>query len=247
MFEGPRLKVKRGTQHIEDLHNALAKYFSTGGNVKVTVTKVEANACGIRAEAKHMPEELSLLLGDAIHNLRSALDLLAVELVRAAGEEPSRGLYFPVSDTKEKLAKRMREKETQLFGKRVCSLIEEEIKPYKEGHPLLWALHQADIGDKHTGLVPTFSLTHLTLDIKDLNGNTFKDLTLGVAGGTALLPIVMGPGAQVSNLRNFVHHAFFPKDSSFGQVSLVPTLRQCANVVEAIINGVEFAHQAPQH
>jgi len=45
------------------------------------------------------PEDLALIAGDAIHNLRSALDHIAWELVAAGSSEPNHRTQFPVGKT----------------------------------------------------------------------------------------------------------------------------------------------------
>jgi hypothetical protein len=45
------------------------------------------------------PPTLSVIVGDVLHNLRSALDHLAWELVKRAGGKPGRHTYFPICDT----------------------------------------------------------------------------------------------------------------------------------------------------
>ena len=47
------------------------------------------------------PYSFSLILGDALHNLRSALDYLVYELVKIAGNLPDSKTAFPVFDSQE--------------------------------------------------------------------------------------------------------------------------------------------------
>src|SRR5258708_7640183 len=57
-----------------------------------------------------LPDDLSLLMGDAMQNLRSTLDYLACELVAVAGNLPNTQTAFPVFDTADEYWERMARK-----------------------------------------------------------------------------------------------------------------------------------------
>src|SRR5690349_1920178 len=98
-----RLKVERAIKHIDDLA-AVCKAFINStpytldretepktGYYHFSVTNVQAP-----------PPDVGLIAGDAIHNLRSALDHLACQLVLANGNVPSRQTCFPIFDSESK-------------------------------------------------------------------------------------------------------------------------------------------------
>src|SRR5262249_28235966 len=103
------------------------------------------------------PLRLSLLIGDGIHNLRSALDHLAWQLVVANHSTPNSETGFPISDLpknfKSLLHQRLGAASSQ--AKAVC----EGLQPYRGGKDALWRLHRLDIADKHRLLIPV-ALAH---------------------------------------------------------------------------------------
>ena len=88
-FSRASLKVNRAKHNIQDL-NAQAQAFSESNPYALTFEK-NVESPNQLSPMLHVGQgvvskldNLSLITGDAVHNLRSALDLLAVELVEAA-------------------------------------------------------------------------------------------------------------------------------------------------------------------
>ncbi len=152
---GVRQKVKRAGMHLDELKLGLKAFmdsdpfsisldFETEPE-KVTVQILKANA---------VPAELLPVIGDVIHNLRSALDHLSYALVKVTGKEPSTKNEFPILDgplTKPKFQKRFEDKLVGM-NPEVMEMIR-QIRPYKGGNDALWRLHRLDIVDKHQMLI----------------------------------------------------------------------------------------------
>jgi len=85
--------------------------------------------------------------GDAIHNLRSALDHLAWHLSHWETGEPSEGCAFPI-------ARSLPDYES-IKTRKVAGMSPEaqeaidKLRPYKGGNEPLWMIHYLDIVDKH--------------------------------------------------------------------------------------------------
>ncbi|MDP8983180.1 MAG: hypothetical protein M3O35_21605 [Acidobacteriota bacterium] len=87
------------------------------------------------------------IVGDAINNLRAALDHAAYGIAVASGRVKPRHTYFPFAGTAAKF---------DVSARGLCKDVPDEIftlfralKPYKGGDDILWALNQIAIGDKH--------------------------------------------------------------------------------------------------
>jgi hypothetical protein len=105
-----------------------------------------------------IPESLPLLIGDGIHNLRSALDHLACELVELTTPATSTlghsGVQFPILASRPE-GKRDQRRFLRMLEKMPPAARREimRVQPYRDGdearyHPL-WILNQLDIIDKH--------------------------------------------------------------------------------------------------
>src|SRR5262245_27971487 len=100
MFNSAFLKIERAETHIADLKRSF-KSFITTHRQKLSVTNDLATGeylfevsfdCDI-------PSEFALIAGDAIHNLRAALDHATWELVGIDGGKQDRNLAFPAGKT----------------------------------------------------------------------------------------------------------------------------------------------------
>jgi hypothetical protein len=166
-------RLDRALFHLEDLKAEVNTWLKERPHRTWTVTETEDDVpkkyfyCQV---LRRPPSHLSLIVGDCLHNLRSALDNLVYELavVHHGGQLPSdieEILMFPIFDTR----KGFREK-----GKyRIRGLdpsaqkVIEELQPYNQErnnwatrNPL-WKLNALSKRDKHR-LPPVASLVNLT-------------------------------------------------------------------------------------
>jgi hypothetical protein len=97
---GTRAKIKRAKKHIEDLQAELIAFDETDPYLVRAENDPQTGELVYRVvKATPVPIAVSILAGDAIQNLRSALDHLAYQLVYAAvGGVPSnfKHIYFPI-------------------------------------------------------------------------------------------------------------------------------------------------------
>ena len=98
-----RDKLERATEHFQSLKAAVLDY--SGWNRSV-VPELDAASGRYRARfklLKPLPRQWSLILGDAIHNVRSSLDALAFSLsVKHSGplsEREAKQIQFLIADT----------------------------------------------------------------------------------------------------------------------------------------------------
>jgi hypothetical protein len=86
-FEAAKLKIERANKHIQELELSIASYFSENPCALVVEPfpgTLHSHAWIARIR-KPVPLFLSAIIGDAVHNLRTSLDLLACDLVRLTG------------------------------------------------------------------------------------------------------------------------------------------------------------------
>ena len=88
-LSGPLGKVQRAEMHLRSFEAAWQKVIDS--DAFTFIHEVNADGVSHRYRAVDVPElddRWALVLGDCAHNLRSALDYLAYELVRANGGDP---------------------------------------------------------------------------------------------------------------------------------------------------------------
>ena len=221
-----RVKVERANKHIFDLESACA--LSAGRDFHMKAFMLDSDS-GSKPKLKssdiHLYEaEIPAIAGDAIHNLRSALDHLAYHLVavgmlhRKRRTEPIYKVQFPIFHSlKEYEAGKMRKVEG-MRSKAIQAI--DALKPYKDGTDALWQIHRWDILDRHRDLLgigthrfvlgkgfatflyeddPPFErIGNLQQNI-DLSAQEAGD-ELGVGNGNTLIPTLQQFAVFVDNL-----------------------------------------------
>jgi len=165
MSESERLdviivKVERAKDLLQDLESEVRSFIDSKPYI-----------IGVRRESEpsqnvyfidsiqSLPLKVSAIIGDVIHNLRTALDHLAYQLVLVGTEEePSTHIYFPIGNDESDYINR---RDRQIQGALPQAIAEiDALTPYKGGNDLLWQLHKLDIIDKHRVLITAGSAYH---------------------------------------------------------------------------------------
>ena len=98
-FDSARLKAQRANHHIDELQSVAAAFAATPFYEIVAHQDAGGNRIAI-VPLQPIPNTLPLIVGDAIHNLRSALDHLATGCSTVGGGK-GKDLFFPLSQSKE--------------------------------------------------------------------------------------------------------------------------------------------------
>jgi hypothetical protein len=155
LFQAPKLKVKRAEQHIADLKAQIIAYVQRKPYRLVLETdtpeKPDEKSVVVRV-SEPIPCDFPAYIGDAIHNLRASLDLLACELVRLSGKS-DKSVYFPFAESGQDLEIMIKKRRIDRAAPDVVDIIR-ALKPYRGGNDALRALHDLDIMDKHSLLIP---------------------------------------------------------------------------------------------
>jgi hypothetical protein len=95
-LDGVRAKLTRATETLVTLDDEIGFYLDSGPvDVRREVTSDGVNMFCLAVTASP-PARLSVLAGEVVHQMRSALDHIAHDLVRSAGNEPTRQTAFPI-------------------------------------------------------------------------------------------------------------------------------------------------------
>lgn len=108
-LDGCREKRRRAGEHFQALDKALYDWLGEPGVDKALWTmrgefRPDKGEFAFVGRMLKRPDEVlrwGVILGDAIHNIRSALDQLVWQLVLLNGKMPSRANQFPICDTPE--------------------------------------------------------------------------------------------------------------------------------------------------
>ena len=153
-----QLKLDRASHHLACLDAKVREW--TEGKPHRYVTKIDRKShkkfVNIRL-LKPPPDEFRLIIGDCLHNLRSALDSLVYELALAYNdiyplpEDRAKVLEFPIFGNRMLDAKECRNKIGCLHLNAQAAI--KGLQPYNRGNEFasdpLWKLHRLSNVDKH--------------------------------------------------------------------------------------------------
>ena len=155
-------------KHVYDLNKLLAS-FSESDFYTVSVEEYKGcNHIAIKFKAHFSTTTAALIIGDALHNFRSALDMLYYWAFHCTLGGTNHRTKFPIRDQREELVAAIDGglKEKGLTDDpsaiKIRNVIVDVIKPYTAGNPTLWSLHAMNIMDKHQLLIPVFKIMRFT-------------------------------------------------------------------------------------
>lgn len=237
-LHGPILKVHNAERHIgylEQLFGRLEReqffYLALEDDPEDSAKQV----LQIR-EKGFFPANFALALGDAIHNLRSALDLMACDLA-ALNEQSVESVYFPIAKSESDLPKLMKSKNFTRTSSEAQRLLL-DLKPYTGGTDQLRILHDLDITDKHQLIIPMVaSVVVQQLHIVTPEGGRRTEMFCTYSAGMAWK---FSKGSTV-NSEGLKPHIYFPLDmpNGIGGMELFQLLHNLAQLVRGII--ISFA------
>lgn len=171
-FIPSRLKIDRAKKHISDLKIVLREF----GNADPYRLVSEIKPCAIesdyvevcsdpimmhhyRIHSSHpLPDEITLLIGDAVHNLRAALDLLVHPLIiQHGGNKQFTG--FPFEEEPGNYEAALTKGKVAVLPQNLKKVLR-SIEAYKGGRGEdLWHMNRLDIIDKHRLLLSVAEIT----------------------------------------------------------------------------------------
>jgi hypothetical protein len=234
-FKGSRLKIGRAAQHVANLAGEIAAFRARVP--MYMVPKVHSDPKYLTAEllvAERVPAHWAAIIGDAVHNLRTSLDLLACTIVTLNGQSDE-GVYFPFAKSEDELDNMIAKRNVDRAAPEAVALIK-SFKPYIGGNSALRGVHDLDIADKHRSILPMIG---------------YISFPGGGMGYDASHP--SGPGGNVTSLREWVEplgmvpgkklavgfKLTFPRDGPFADLEMVPTFENLIQDFSRVVDAFE--------
>jgi len=244
VLAGPRLKTEWAEAHIAELHDFLRSLpWNDFCRLSVEEDLEKRRDRIVLKIIRPIPPEVSLWIGDAIHNLRSALDHLVVGLVASVTGKVSETIYFPFGTDRQNIIGSGRAKIIQEKLPDVFDLILDTIKPYDPnngGNKFLWGLNQLDRADKHRLIIPAVSIVSVSgINAVTDEGGRIVQLTLGVCEGEVLSPFGVDNKIHIKGYDNPRFAVVFGQADAFQGQSVVPTLIDLLKATTDVIEALE--------
>ena len=238
---GSRQKVQQAKRHINDLDWKIRAFKKRKPYRFVIEPQPDSDRSGLVFRAKEeIPPEVALLLGDAVHNLRSALDLLACELVKQNNGKIDK-VAFPIAKDRETFERIVKNGAINQAAPAIIEVLR-SLKPYRgeDGDENVVALQDLDNADKHRLLIPACIVTTTGNFVPEETGVPnfwIKDIpVINPIDGTLLITFPVPADKIVSYSEKSTFEICFGNGQVFEHVPIVPTLNQLSGLVESIID-----------
>lgn len=245
VFHNSLAKLRRGKELVDCLdfeirktgreakHRVSISYDSDAGCDTATVTVEEFST-----------EPFALILGDAIHNFRAALDFAWSDIEFSLKTERTQYTRFPFSKKREGVERHLKcNLDKGKITAAVAQYVLDTVQPYHEGNGAdLLALHNLDIRDKHELLIPHAKLAAVFgVRFKDGNDQEFRTLSwLGVGSRDQFTKLTGHRDVKVIDDGTVALAILFRGSEPFGGADILETLRRLAQRVEEAVRGIPF-------
>lgn len=181
-FDAARLKLKRANKHITDVQEIV---LGLPNAYRSAVERDEETGFNViryyPPDTEKLASELALIIGDAIHNLRTAIEYAYLGVVeKCAPSVFDSSTKFPVRKTKKFVENALKGRKIDVLCPALFECIVTQVKPYRteDGNIVITCLHDFDVSDKHWLLTPmlqVFDATGIILEDengREVSGNT---------------------------------------------------------------------------
>jgi len=236
LFHGSRLKIKRANEHIDDLETRLREFAAGDAYSLRLEPHPEDRRYVLEATiAKAVDPEFALLVGDALHNLRAALDFSICDIEFAFTGQ--RSASFPVRDSMDELKTAVNGGLVRKIPPKIISLLLDTIQPCFGGNgQSVWCLHKLEIIDKHRLLLPHMQMNGIfNVCLEDEKGKKILLPPWIVTPSRSASREFIGRNLKIANKGHLGMAIFFEEGLPMGGESIVPTLRQFSELVRGIV------------
>jgi hypothetical protein len=237
-FSHAYLKIDRANKHVNDIEAAI---LSLKGHY---VSRVEEHGqVSIRYECpdfgRHL-SEIALVTGDAVHNLRTALDYAWVSVIESLKLPVRKWTKFPFMDTEDELRNALAERKVGGPGSPLFERIVKEVKPYRGGNPSLCALHEADIADKHKLILPVIDRAAVHgITVEDEHGQAISGDTWDLRGTDGFFHLDFAATVKIRNQGHLSLAVHFDEGSALAGPSIPKKLIALSDQVRDIVRSLE--------
>lgn len=220
-FEGVDIKLHRAKMHFKDLHRQIQAHINSDlYRFRCDVYRQGFDHVYRAESAPPVKLGLSAILGDVVHNLRSALDHLAWQLVILNGMVPPSNCAFPIRDSRlrrDPLTGQVVPTPLELTGSVSNEVIRaiDHYQPYQaqEGvHPLA-LLRDLDNIDKHRHLILGAAAVSWGIGAYSKTGPNIRPLVTSFRA----FPVSLKPGVVAAKV---IYAEPYPKPDPYFKLSI---------------------------
>jgi hypothetical protein len=181
-FEHAKLKIRWANGHIYKIIDQYRAFLDSDlAEMSIERDGVTGKQVLKISDPTEFPPMIALIVGDAIHNLRTAFDYITVAVT---GKD---WMALPVGKTRDDIVSKSNHyRAIKSSNPRLADFILNEIQPYCGGKFMLWELSELDRIDKHRLILPTIQDTHrIGVVLEDESGKTLSSQWLTSSSSNA--------------------------------------------------------------
>ena len=239
-FTGSRLKVQRAYRHIQELETIFRGFLQTEFCRLVVESDPQTGNQLIKvASLGSPPSEVSLVIGDIVHNLRCALDHAMVAILGKRRNQ----VAFPIAKNRDNPGSHSTYGIIKEALPELAILLVDQIGIHDTGDLCLWAISALDNLDKHNLLIAAVSVQELRgIGLHDkARNNRFTDLTVRLQeGGIASLIQYGGGGLEITSKGQPAATILFGKGQPLEGRPIIQSLLKLAELTSQTIQTLEF-------
>lgn len=253
-------KAKWAKKHIEELETSLSDFVGPPHTASEFIrfeddhnTRERSYYC---VRVPEVPIDFPVIVGDALQNMRSALDHLACHLVSVGGGMVQTRTSFPIARSMEEYTSANFRRKIEGMRPEAANTID-GFQPYKGGNFLLWELHELNRIDKHRllltvcaahrgqSMTPTERASMEKIFRDSHPGIQVPDLRHVVRESPATVPLKVGqkfhsvPHAELEPQTKFLIDVAFDEPEIVKCEPIIPLLHNMASLVLAVILGFD--------
>jgi hypothetical protein len=246
MFDSAKQKIERADHHIAELERQFAAFIAKKPNrLSIQPNPTGSLTLSVRFVEK-LPRAIAPIIGDAIHNLRSALDHATWEFVGRDHGTQNRYLKFPTGDSRISFESSCDGIETP--SQWVIDTVKATEAFIGGKGTDLYNLNQLDNADKHIEITPVLrAVIHPRYHVVDKNGVTHRTIERQTLVADRDLDVVIlaeipaGFSPELDNDAQFIPSVFFSHPDVPIASPAISTLRRYSDAVALVIESFERA------
>jgi hypothetical protein len=242
-YQSARSKVKRANAHIDSLIGESAPlskdlYEIRNGPWMSTMILRYPDCFELAFRPKQpLTDHFGGIVGDAVNNLREALDYWANAAVATVG--PPKRLHFPFAAKWDDLEASGSYVAIKKAFPDFAEFVRKEIEPCRDRNLNVWAATSLCNDNKHDDFLPTVSVVSINNVNASFGGNVIKNCGIR---GDANRPIhIIRSGTPIAIDQNFSTSVeiAFPKGAVFEDQPVIPTLLNMSQVVSQTLDALD--------
>ncbi len=245
VMKNPRLKVKRAEKHIASLITDSAAlpndlYEFTGGPARSKAILQNPDCYRLVYQPKEpINEYFGATVGDAVNNLREALDYWLNNAMAWRTRAPSKR-HFPFAEKFDDLKSSRYYPSVERDFPELAAKISSDIKPCRDTHLHLWAVTSLCNGNKHNDFLPVASIANTSRFDASIGGRpSIINMAIEMNANNQIAIIHADEPIEVNNHVSLSAEITFPEGAIFENQPVIPTLTNMSKTVGETLDSLE--------